>query len=129
MKKIFTLIVALGLITFVQAQRSPGKDGRYDDRNSPSQSERNYPEGYENGGNSRNNNIISWERQRNMEISRINREYDSRIARVRDNFFKSRSQKKSQIRLLEAQRQHEIRMVYNKFSREQARADRSKRRY
>ena len=55
------------------------------------------------------------ERRRDIEINRINREYDFRIQRVRNSFFLNRWEKQRQIRFLEDQRQHEIRFVYAKF--------------
>ena len=43
-----------------------------------------------------------------MEIARINREYDSKIDRVRNNFFMFRFEKQRQIHWLQEQRQQEI---------------------
>jgi hypothetical protein len=140
MKKIFTLLVAVGIITFAQAQAGYGQHSGRDQRNSPSTVEKDYHNGYDNGrdggdyDNDRNyNGIISPERQRDLAIDRINREYDFKIQNVRDNFFKSRSQKRRQIRFLNDQREQEIRMTYVKFSHETRRYNdhdhRSNRRY
>ena len=123
MKKIFTLLVAVGFITLAQAQPGYGKNSQHDQRNHPSTGEKDYDNGYDNGrddgkfdNESRYDRIISPERQRDMEIARINREYDFKIQKVRENFFKSRSQKNRQIRFLKDQRKREIRMTYAKFS-------------
>lgn len=62
-------------------------------------------------GNSRFSN----ERKRDMQIARINREYDYRIQRVMNNYFMSRWEKQRKIRFLQEQRQQEIRMLYMKF--------------
>ncbi|MEP7372204.1 MAG: hypothetical protein ABI675_02375 [Chitinophagaceae bacterium] len=134
MKKIFTLLVAVGIITFAQAQPGYGQHSGRDQRNSPSTVDKDYRNGKDGGdyGNDRNyNGIISPERQRDLAIDRINREYDFKIQNVRDNFFKSRSQKRRQIRLLNNERQQEIKMTNAKFSHEIRRYNdhRSNRRY
>ena len=123
MKKIFTLLVAVGIISLAQAQTGYGQNNRHDQRNNPSTAEKDYHNEYDNGrddniydNDRRYNGIISPERQRDFEIARINREYDFKIQNVRDNFFKSRSQKHRQIRFLKDQRQREILMTYEKFS-------------
>ncbi len=128
MKKIFTLLVAVSVITIAQAQSGPGRNNGYDQRNNQSNGRdvAINKKGFDK--DSRYNTIISVDRQRDLAIARINREYDLKIEKVKDNFFKSRSWKNKQIRSLNNQRQQEIRMVYNKFSRDD-RYDHSKRRY
>jgi len=126
MKKIFTLLVALGMFTLAQAQ--PGtRDNRNGDRkdNIPVD-QRNPNKDYNNGrdivndrtpyDNDRYDDRISPERRRDMEIAKINREYDYKIQRVKNNFFMNRWEKQRQIRFLQEERQREIRMVYIKFS-------------
>lgn len=142
MKKIFTLLFAVGMFTLAQAQ--PGsRDNRLNDRreNPPTdQRNQNYDQRNQNidqrdqnnryddnrgfvdfnfsfDNDSRfGNNRFSNERKRDMQIARINREYDYRIQSVRNNFFMWRFEKERQIRFLMEQRQREIRMVYAKFS-------------
>ena len=135
MKKIFTLLFAVGLFTLAQAQ--PGtRDNRQTDRRDNQPTDQRDDNRYDNDkgfvdinisfdrddrfGNSRFSN----ERKRDMQIARINREYDYRIQRVRNSFFMSRWEKQRQVRFLQDQRQQEIRMVYAKFSKRNHRDDR-----
>jgi hypothetical protein len=135
MKKIFTLLFAVGLFTLAQAQ--PGtRDNRQTDRRDNQPINQRDDNRYDNDksfvainisfdrddrfGNSRISNV----RKRDMQIARINREYDYRIQRVRNSFFMSRWEKQRQVRFLQDQRQQEIRMVYAKFSKRNHRDDR-----
>lgn len=132
MKKIFTLLFAVGMFTLAQAQ--PGsRDNRQNDQ-------RDYNNGYDKqkdvvvynnsyDKNSRYDDRFSIERKRDMEIARINREYDYKVQRIKSNFFMGRFEKDRQIRFLLEQRQREIRMVYIKFPDKHRYDDRSNRRY
>ena len=130
MKKMFTLLFAVGMFTLAQAQ--PGtRDNRQTDRRDNQQQpagQWDQDKGYDNGrdavdykdafdrddryGNSRFSN----ERKRDMMITRINREYDQKIRQVQMNFFMSRFEKQRQIRFLQEQRKREIRMIHEKFN-------------
>ena len=170
MKKIFTLLFAVGMFTLAQAQPgsrdnrqtdrrdNPPTDQRnqnYDQRNQTTDQrnqnydqrnqtydqrdqsidQRNQPYDQRNQNNSYDDNRgfvdfnfsfdndsrygnsrFSNERKRDMQIARINREYDYQIQSVRNNFFMWGYEKERQIRFLQEQRQREIRMVYAKFS-------------
>ncbi len=126
MKKIFTLLFAVGMLAAAQAQpgnrdnRQPDRrdapidrqdDGRFDNDKSFIAINVSF-DNDDRFGNSRFSN----ERKRDMEIAKINREYDYRIQRVKNNYFMSRWEKQRQISFLQNQRQQEIRMVYAKFS-------------
>ena len=126
MKKIFTLLVALGMITLAQAQYGSGKNSR-DHRNDQTSVEKDYDRGYDNDG--RHNGFMSPKKQLEFAIDRVNREYDWKIDKVRDNFFKSRYQKKREIRFLNEQRKREIRRTYAAFSKERSHRDYPNRRY
>ena len=63
------------------------------------------------------------DRKKNMEILRINREYDMKIQRVRNSFLMFRFEKERQIRMLEQQRQWEIRQVNMRFKSNDRRDD------
>ena len=126
MKKIFTLLVALGMITLAQAQYGSGKNSR-DRRNDQTSVEKDYDRGYDNDG--RHNGFMSPKKQLEFAIDRVNREYDWKIDKVRDNFFKSRYQKKREIRFLNEQRKREIRRTYAAFSKESSHRDYPNRRY
>ena len=123
MKKIFTLLVAVSIIAVSQAQPGYGKNSQHDRRDNQSTVDNDYDYGHDSRTDDegfdkdrRYNGIISPERQRDLEIAWINREYDFKIQNVRENFFKSRSQKHRQIRFLKDQRDWEIKTVYEKFS-------------
>lgn len=130
MKKIFTLLFALGM--FAAAQAQPGnRDNRQGDQRTD---QRNDDDRFDNGrnvvvnhnpydnnddrystddrfGNSRFSN----ERRMRMQIAQINREFDYKTERVRNSYFMSRWEKQRKLRFLEEQRQQEIRKVYLRF--------------
>jgi hypothetical protein len=141
MKKIFTLLVAVGFLTAAANAQSGSRDNRdkpqYDQRNTPQYDQRNVPQngqrdnpqydqrntqqngqwdknnGYSNNNDSRyNNNNGSYGRGSEMQIAQINRKYDFQIQRVKNDFFMRRYEKMRMINSLEAQRQQEIRMLY-----------------
>ena len=114
MKKIFTLLVAVGFLTAMNAQTgsrdsrdkqqndqrvsNSGKgvvvnDGRYDN-----------DDRFDNNAGSYNGNI-------RMQIAQVNRKYDFKIQKVKNDYFMRRHEKMRVIRSLEAQRQKEIRML------------------
>ena len=114
MKKIFTLLFAVGL--FAAAQAQPGNmDKRQDDRDFDKSIDISFNHNpYDNDDRYRNSNF-SGERRMRMQIARINQEYDYKIMRVRNNHFMSRWEKRRLINSLEDQRSREIRIVYAKF--------------
>lgn len=63
------------------------------------------------------------ERKMAKQVAGINREYDFKIHRVKNNFFLSRWEKQRQVRFLQEQRQREIRMVYARFHKNNNRHD------
>jgi hypothetical protein len=117
MKKIFTLLVAVGFITAINAQSgSKDRDNR-DNRDQQTDQRGNNRDDVINDGRYDNddrydNNTGSYNRNIRMQIAQINRKYDIRIDRVRDNRFIRRSEKMRMIRSLEEQRKQEIRMAY-----------------
>jgi hypothetical protein len=56
-------------------------------------------------------------RERDMQLLRINREYDRKIAAVKNDWFMGRYRKERIIYSLENQRRNEIRMLYEAFNR------------
>ena len=118
MKRILTLLFAVGVITTVQAQtsrsypndRSAGRDVILGDRNDGIGRDDRYEGRYEN-----NNRYSFSARERDKQIDRINRNYDKRIRQVeRDRRLRS-SERSYQIRRLEDQRRQEIREVWDRF--------------
>jgi uncharacterized protein YxeA len=113
MKKIIAMLVAVMMITAVSAQyRTNEQQGWDNDR------EKDVVTGngrYKNNDN-RYGGYTFTAREMEMQIFRINREYDRRIQDVKNKFFMSRYKKEHAIMRLEAQRRDEIRSVYAKFN-------------
>ena len=140
MKKIFTLLLAVGLISMAQAQPGAGKDSRNNRRHNQSTVDKDYDNRYGDGrdvyadrnihdNNRRHSGFMSPVRQRDLAVARFNQEYDWKIQKVRNNVYKSRSKKRRQIRFLNDQRQREISRIHHEFSREWGHRDYSNRRY
>ena len=115
MKKIFTLLVTVGLFTAAANAQTGSRDRRdnpqYDQRNTPQTDQRDSRQyDQQNGQWDKNNSFYG--RSIEMQIAQINRKYDLQVQRVKSNFFIRRSEKKRVIRSLEAQRQQEIRLLY-----------------
>jgi hypothetical protein len=121
MKKIFTLLFSVGLLTSAIAQSNHSSQNGYpgrDDQNSgynkntqpPFAGNRNDHSGY----NDRHTDFSV--RMRDEQIAKINYEYDSKINAIkyrRGGLFFDKNRK---IRNLEIERQDQIRMVYARFS-------------
>ena len=132
MKKIFTLLFAVGMLA-VTAQAQPGQrdnrqfdqrngqqnDQQYGQRNDQQIDQRNFNDGYDNNGFDKSGRYFdkfSMEKRKNMEIARINQEYDMKIQKVKRTFFLSWFEKQRQIRSLDQQRQWEIQQVIVKYT-------------
>lgn len=113
MKRIFTLLFALGTIAAVQAQPGNRDHRDFDDGNDKVKVIINDDDDFDRGF--RNDDRISPHRRLAFEVAKINREYDYRIQMVRNNYFMSRFAKARRIEQLQEQRRWEIRMVYKKF--------------
>jgi hypothetical protein len=114
MKKIFTILLAIGSVTFASAQ-SKGNWGHDDHKdvavNQPYDHSRDNNSGY---GSANYSN-----REKDAQIQRINREFDKRIAAVqRDRRLRS-YEKRGQINMIERERSAQIREVQMRFSRDQ----------
>ncbi|HKC34968.1 MAG TPA: hypothetical protein VKB95_02865 [Chitinophagaceae bacterium] len=118
MKKIFTLLVAVGFITAINAQTgSRDRDNR--DTRDQQTDQRGYNnkdvvinDGRYDNDDRFDNNFGSYDRNIRMQIAQVNRKYDFKIQRVRNDYFMRRFEKMRVIHSLEAQRQQEIRMLY-----------------
>ena len=119
MKKIFTLLVAVGFITAINAQTGSRtrdnrdtRDQQTDQRVNNNSRDANVSDGRYDNDDRYNNNFGSYNGNIRMQIAQVNRKYDFKIERVRNDFFMRRYEKMRVIRSLEAQRQQEIRMLY-----------------
>jgi len=122
MKKIFVLAFSLVATTAVFAQRG------YDRRDESRDIVLGQPNNRNVYGNDRSNNGYYSTRERDVQIQRINREYDRRIDAVKYDRYLRKAEKKRQIRFLENERDARIREVvqrYNDYNRD----NRTSRRY
>ena len=111
MKKIFTLLVGLGAVTGVFAQRS----NPYADRSSShdvvvNNGDRNY-----NDGRSHYDTYNYSNADRDLAIQRINRDFDARVRDIQYNRWMRPREKDYQIRSLEGQRRQQIEAVKDRF--------------
>ena len=121
MKKIFTLLFALGFLTAINAQS--GSRNNRDNRDNPQSGQWGNNEKDVVGDNNRydnddryDNNFGSYNGNIKMQIAQINRKYDFKIERVRKDFFMRRFEKMRMIHSLEQQRKQEIKMAYARSS-------------
>jgi hypothetical protein len=147
MKKIFTLLFAVGFLAAAHAQPGSRDNRQYDQRNPQQNGQKDNPQydqrdvqnnnnGYSNGRDiSRNdgryendnryyNNNGSFGRGMEMQIAQINRKYDFQVQRVQHDFFMRRYEKIRMINSLEAKRQWEIKMLYAKSGNRNGQYDR-----
>ena len=122
MKKILTLLFAVGAFTVAQAQGSRsypddryGRDVILGDQNSRNdRDDRDYRTNRTYENNSRYSYSFSV-RERDKQIDRINRDYEKRIRQVeRDRYLRS-YEKSAQLRRLEEQRRREVSQVWERF--------------
>ena len=117
MKKIFTLLVAVGFITAIDAQTGSRDRDNRDTRDQQTDQRGNSKGVVVNDGRYDNddrfdNNTGSYNGNIRMQIAQVNRKYDFKIQKVKNDYFMRRNEKMRVIRSLEAQRQQEIRMLY-----------------
>ena len=123
MKKIFTLLFAVGFLTAIHAQTGSRDNRDYRDNQQSDQWGNNHDNDVV-GNNSKfdshdryDDNFGAYDGNIRMQIARINQKYDFKIQRVRNDFFMRRFEKMRMIRSLEEQRKQEIRMAYARSSR------------
>jgi len=117
MKKIFTLLVAVGFITAINAQTGSRTRDNRDTRDQQTDQRGNNRDVVVNDGRYDNddrfdNNTGSYNGNIRMQVAQVNRKYDFKIQKVKNDYFMRRYEKMRVIRSLEAQRQQEIRMLY-----------------
>jgi hypothetical protein len=117
MKKIFTLLVAVGFITAINAQTGSRTRDNRDTRDQQTDQRGNNRDVVVSDGRYDNddrfdNNVGSYNGNIKMQIAQVNRKYDFKIQKVKNDYFMRRNEKMRVIRSLEAQRQQEIRMLY-----------------
>ena len=124
MKRVFALVIALGAMTAVFAQR--GYDRRDESRDVIlGQGNRNV---YGNNNRGYNNGSYSI-RERDEQIQRIRRQYNWKIESVERDRYLRKAEKKRQIRFLENERDARIREVIDHYNYYNNRNSRTNRRY
>lgn len=106
MKKMFTLLLATGLVTVAIAQVYHGNYARADSR---------YPSKVVVVDHRYDNRPLINLRERDAQVARINQEIDFKISSVNHRWFMSRAKKDWEIRNLEMQRQQKIGDVFARF--------------
>ena len=119
MKKILTLLFTAGLFTASYAQGNRGHNGDYG-RNDQYAT---YPNGhYDNSDHDRYDHNIydqrnhSYENQRQMQMERINREYNYKVMSIQRNWYMTHRQKKFAIHDAKNERNYEIQMLNRRFN-------------
>lgn len=108
MKKLFTLLIALGLITVADAQRNNhGNRGNNRGRGTVGVNVNI------SGNNGIHQSRFASDRMLREQIFRINQKYDHKIRHVQNDHHMRRYEKMRKIRRLEDQRQREINRVYS----------------
>lgn len=123
MKKIITLMAAVLLVASSFAQYHSDNEKRYDDDEDRDVVYNDNSRFNKDHNNRRNDRYTFGNRERNMQIAQINREYDRKIERVKHKMFMSRSKKESIICSLEDNRRYEIKKVYARNHRRNDRFD------
>ena len=123
MKKIITLLFAVGIFATAQAQTKRDEARRVilqgkKDPNSTSQNPRDVILG---GGNNGGNYPTSYPGNyptgsREAQIDQVNREYDAKIQSIRNNPYLSQAEKDRQIRQLENARARRIRQINEQYN-------------
>ena len=113
MKKIFTLLFATAMLSSAFAQYGSRDDRDY--KNGRDVVINDGQRGFDKDDNRFGGKYYFTAREKDMQIARINREYDYKIQSVKSKFLMSWMQKKRQIEFLKDQREKEIFLVIAKF--------------
>jgi hypothetical protein len=114
MKKIYTLMVAIGLVGLASAQQGNQKSISFNQEKDDLKKTVNSPSkqsSFDKGKTSAYETYSFSAREKDAQIQRINREYDQKISAVKRNWRLKTQEKSKQIRMLENQRSQEIKEV------------------
>ena len=113
MKKIFTLIIALGTLSTVFAQSGRHNDyNRSNGYNGNSYSQPSYQGGhYDNRGGHDAYNAPNYDRNRQVEIDRINHDYDGRIDAFRRDRSLSTYERDRRIDNMQRERDQKLKLI------------------
>lgn len=113
MKKIFTLLFSTLMLSTAFAQH--GQQNRGDIKSNDIYASNN-SNSFENGNKGYHDWYIFTEREKNIQIAQINRNFAYKIQSVQNRAFMSRFQKRRLIANLEVERDQELRAVFMKFN-------------
>jgi hypothetical protein len=109
MKKIFILLVCSASSIAATAEYGPGFDKQpRNERDVVFNADRR-------PGRNNNADYFNRKREMDMQVERINREYDRRVDAVHNRWFMNRAKRERTIYMLEQQRREEIRRVYDVY--------------
>src|SRR5215217_3577358 len=114
MKQLFMLLLAAGAFTTTFAQSRNDRDHRTYDKDVVLG--RSYDHDQYGANDSRYTDYAYDKRARDMRIQDINRSFDARIYNVRTDRWMRNSEKRRQIRMLEAQRTAAVRQVMERYN-------------
>lgn len=116
MKKIFTILLAVGTVGFASAQSSHNSDfGRDQKGNSRDVILGQQGSSIHNGNTGTYNSNSFGMKERDEQIRRINREFDQKIEMVKRDRHMRSYEKSRQIKMLERQRNDQIKDVQKRF--------------
>lgn len=129
MKKTFTLLATVALMTSAAFAQNNGNHrgdnyGNDNHRDIAINNNRDRGDDYNDRGT-----YYFTEREKDMQIAQINREYYNKIQSVRNKFFMGRYQKERMITSLQFQRDEEVHSVMAKFNRRENHYDQRDSRY
>ncbi len=112
MKKIITFLLSACIFTSSYAQRNHGHNDKYD-RNDQyaSASHRGYDNDDYDRNDRYNNRNNSYANQRQIQIERINREYNYKVLSIQHNRYMNNRQKRLAIRDVKKERNYQIQMI------------------
>lgn len=119
MKKILTLLFTAGLFTVSYAQRNHDHNGDYDGNDQYAGTSNGHYDNGDREGNARNmydQRDHSYENQRQMQMERINREYNHTVMSIQRNWYMTHRQKRLAIRDAKNERDDEIQMLNRRFN-------------
>lgn len=113
MKKIIAIITFIfaGATSF--AQKSYQHD---DDYKNPSVYSHNDRGRYDRDDRYNRNYNTNFSRQRNIEIARINQEFNNKVRSIENNFWLSRRQKNRRIQQAQFEKEQQLQRVYNQYN-------------
>lgn len=117
MKKIFTLLLAAGAVGIASAQKPILKSNSFDNKHESAMVQTDFRQpGFERPNSSSFDSYSFTLKEKQAQIQKINREFDQKINAVKKNRRLRSSEKSKQVRMLEKQRDEQIRQVEMRYA-------------